>query len=97
MPDEVRRPVPDDVGEPRPRDLLDDLSHFVEKFPAWVGPDGFPLSYRHFRYGMSYLGRQYLRDQLANAESTRVGGATEDSFLDFQREVRFTTEVPRDG
>lgn len=71
--------------------------HFAAAFPTWTGRDGFPLSWRHFVYGMAYLGRQTLREQLARVESFRLGNAAPDEFRSFQRDVSRMTEVPRDG
>lgn len=68
---------------------------FAASFPAWCGPDGRPLSYRHFVNGMAHLGRAHLRDSLKLAEAVRVGGATKTDFDDYSRTIARMTEVPR--
>lgn len=61
-------------------DLLDGLCEFVERLPAWVGEDGYPRSWRHYVYGMSYLARSRIRTLLDMAEATRAAGAVEDDW-----------------
>jgi len=73
------------------------LGTFADRLPAWTGPDGFPLSWRHFVYGMAYLGRADLRAGLAAAQAHRAAGYSADDFDAHQRDVLRLTEVPRHG
>lgn len=41
---------------------------------------GQPLSWRHYVYGLGYLGRAHVRTQLMHAQATRLGNATEDGY-----------------
>lgn len=70
---------------------------FAAAFPAWTGADGWPRSWRHYLYGMAYLGRAALREHLARTESARMANASADDFRALQRDVSRMTEVPRDG
>lgn len=70
---------------------------FAAEFPAWTGPDGLPLSWRHYVYGVAHLARRHLRATLAIAEGVRMGGAVKDDFESFARDVSRMTEVPRNG
>lgn len=45
-----------------------------------MGSDGFPLSWRHYVYGLRYLGRAHVRHQLTTAEAVRLGGAARDDY-----------------
>jgi hypothetical protein len=67
---------------------------FCEKMPALVGPDGYPMSWRHYVYGMAYLGRARLRLQLDTADAVRAAGAVEDdwkSWFDKRRQAEKRT------
>lgn len=52
------------------------------------------MSWRHYQYGMAFLGRQHTRAQLAAAEAHRIAGATEDSFRAVSADLRRTILVP---
>lgn len=97
-PDEVKRPtfVGDGVA-PRDTDLLDDLQVFVTYRPAWVGKDGFPLSWQHFQYGLAHIARESLRQQLSRAQSGRMARVAKEDWEVYQRDVSMVTEVPRHG
>ena len=41
---------------------------------------GDPLSWRHFKYGMAYLGRAAIARTLEQATATRSGSATEEGY-----------------
>lgn len=53
---------------------------FCERMPALVGSDGYPLSWRHYVYGMAYLGRARARTLLDMGDAARAGGSTNDSY-----------------
>jgi spore cortex formation protein SpoVR/YcgB (stage V sporulation) len=71
------------------------LATFVAKLPKWVGPDGFPLSWRHWIYGVAWLGREHSRAIAAEAQAFRIGQANQDDYDAFTRDVEMTTGVPR--
>ena len=62
--------------------------------PAWCGPDGLPLSYRHFVYGLQFVGRTHLRDQLARAQAFRAGQQGNEEFRSWQSDLIRVTEAP---
>lgn len=68
---------------------------FAGQFPAWCGADGLPLSWRHYVHGMAWLGRQYQRDQLADAQAIRMAATTKEDFEVWTRDVDRTTGIPR--
>lgn len=70
---------------------------FALELPAWCGPDGFPLSYRHFVHGMAAIGRAALLETLARAQADRIGRYSQTAFGEYQRDTLRTTEVPHDG
>jgi hypothetical protein len=66
LPDEIARRVPAlKAGEALPPiDCLDDLGQFAAHLPAWIGKDGYPLSWRHFRLGTQTWTRDATRRAL---------------------------------
>jgi len=48
---------------------------------------GWPLSYRHFVYGMAWIARDDNRRLLRDASASRAGGATDQSFKRWRREI----------
>lgn len=66
-------------------------------FPAWCGPDGFPLSYRHFVHGMAAIGRATVLETLARAQAVRIGHYPQNDFAEYQRDTHRMIEVPIDG
>lgn len=54
------------------------------------------MTWRHYCYGLRYLGRSHLRDLLKRAEAARIGGATQDSYQTAVRDLRRLVEVPRE-
>lgn len=67
------------------------------KRPAWCGPDGFPLSWQHYQYGLTHIAREHLREQLAFAQSVRMAGVVKEDYDAWQRDITRLTEVPRHG
>lgn len=63
--------------------------------PSWVGADGFPLSWRHYVYGMAFISREYLRRQLEQAQAARMASAEKEDYQSWQRDVETVTGVPR--
>lgn len=91
-PDEVERPVPlsgdlDEIAPVKPVDALDQLAEFAEGLPAWVGPDGYPLSWRHFVYGLAYIRRRNARAKIEMASAMRIAKADQQGFEAWRREV----------
>jgi hypothetical protein len=68
---------------------------FVALRPAWCGPDGFPLSWQHYQYGLTHIGRMFLRDQLAMAQAMRMSTVEKQDYGEWQRDMSRLTEVPR--
>ena len=89
MPDEVRRaaPVADD-GPTQPTDFMDLLCEFAGAFPAWTRPDGNPLSWRHFSYGMAHLSRAHARTSLRTSAAVVIAHATREDADQWYRAQR---------
>lgn len=65
--------------------------------PAWCGRDGFPLSWRHYCYGLRYLGRSHIREQLARAGAARMAAAETDDYKAWYHELEMMlTLIPED-
>lgn len=69
-------------------DLMDGLLEFVRMFPAWVGPDGLPVGWAMYQYGLRHIGRTFARDTLRAASAARVAQADKADFQSFTREQR---------
>ena len=74
--------------------MIDDLATFAARLPSWVGSDGFPLTYRHFRYGMDWINRDEVRRMLRDAASARFSQAPKDDYI---RERRHLLRSVGDG
>lgn len=46
-------------------------------------------------YGLAFLGRHSMRQQLQQAQAVRFGNANEEPFREWQADVNRMTEVPR--
>jgi hypothetical protein len=77
--------VPDELARPGPSsgrriaqliDLLDGYFEFAERLPGLLhqsGPErGFPLSWRHYLYGMGYLARAKARHDVQLADAAAI-------------------------
>lgn len=53
-------------------DWLHDLALFALRFPAWTQPDGYPLSWRHYIYGMGAVERENAAEKLRQADAVAV-------------------------
>jgi hypothetical protein len=74
------------------------MAAFALQLPAWCGPDGLPLSWRHGVYGMGHLARAHVRRQHEVAEAVRMGqNMNAEDWSTYQSTVRRTTEVPPNG
>ena len=69
-------------------DLIDGLASFVREFPAWVGPDGYPMSWRHYVYGMRHLSRVAARVDLRTATATRMAQTDKEPWQEWITELR---------
>ncbi|HEX5949363.1 MAG TPA: hypothetical protein VFZ96_00005 [Actinomycetota bacterium] len=70
-------------------DLIDGLAAFVREFPAWVGSDGYPLTWSRYLYGMRHLSRVSARIDLRTAAATRMAGVTNQrAWTDWASEMR---------
>ena len=67
--------------------MIDDLATFTARLPCWVGRDGLPLSFRHYRYGMDWLNRDDAREALKMASATRAASFTKDGYRDWRRDM----------
>ncbi len=89
MPDEVPRPAPGPGDGPPPlTDLADLLCEFVRAFPAWTRADGYPLSWRHFTYGVQHLGRAHARGSLRLSAATGIAHAKREDAEQWYRAQR---------
>lgn len=70
---------------------------FVTYRPAWVGEDGFPLTWQHYVYGLRHIAREDLRRQVYMAQAQRMSRAERESYDEWQRDMNRLTEVPRHG
>ena len=77
--------------------MLDELQVFVTYRPAWVGPDGFPLSWQHYIYGLRHIARESLRQQLWTSQSIRLSRQDNEHWGEHQRDIHRLTEVPTHG
>ena len=66
---------------------MDELTTFCHAFPSWVGSDGLPLSWRHFRYGMAHLARDEARRTLQAATSARISQADRQDFSQWRSDM----------
>lgn len=66
---------------------MDQLATFVSDMPAWTGPDGLPLSWRHFLYGLRVLSRKSARQILDIASGVRGGMAVEDDYAGWRQDL----------
>ena len=97
-PDEVQRPTREDSQRSvRDADALDELQIFVTYRPAWVGADGFPLSWQHYLFGLKHIAREGMRHQLWLAQATRMADVVQDDWVAWQRDIEYMTEVPLHG
>jgi len=48
--------------------------------PALVGPDGWPLSWAHYVYGMNKIARSRVAAMLDMAEAVRAGKSTDAAY-----------------
>jgi len=47
---------------------------------------GCPRWWRHYVYGLSWLGREHVRQQLTAAQSSRLANTATDAFIGWQHE-----------
>lgn len=47
--------------------MLDAYLEFAEAFPGLLRTDGYPISWRHFVYGLQYIQRERAREALRTA------------------------------
>ena len=69
----------------------------LEVFVFRGGPDGFPLSWQHYKYGLQHIARDNMRQQLWMAQSFRLGRQKDENWEVFQRDTNRLTEVPTHG
>jgi hypothetical protein len=69
-------------------DYMDITAHFARELPAWCGPDGLPLSWKHYQYGLRHLRRASARETIRQATAVRAAGADAKDYRDFESAVR---------
>jgi hypothetical protein len=65
---------------------MHDLAAFCLHFPAWVGPDGMPLSWRHYVHGMQQIERSRSGEKLRIADAVSAHKQKQDDFKRWWRE-----------
>jgi len=73
-------------ARPRTIDWLHDLATFCLRYPAWVGADGYPLSWRHYIYGMAALERENAAQKLRTADAVSAHKAKDRDWKKWVRE-----------
>lgn len=68
-------------------DYMAVLTDFVREFPAWVGPDGFPLTWSLYIYGSRHIPRARAREDLRRAYSMRAAAAPPMGYRMFNHEL----------
>jgi hypothetical protein len=66
--------------------MLDQVAEFAQQMPAWTGKDGFPLTYKHFIYGMKWIKRSYARQNLRMLGAVQAHIATKEEYRDYVNE-----------
>lgn len=91
MPDDLGRRDPSGRRQFRLIDLLDGYLEFASGLPGLLhteGPEqGYPLSWRHYVYGLAYLRRERLREMLRLSEAVRAAGAVK-GYEEWQADLR---------
>lgn len=77
--------------------MLDELQQFITYRPAWVGQDGFPLTWQHYIYGLRHIARENIRRQLWLSQAARMSRIDKSEWDVWQRDVSLLTEVPKHG
>jgi hypothetical protein len=85
--------VPDEIPVAPPADaitvdIVDQIANFAREFGAWCGPDGLPLSWAHYCYGLKHVHRSYARQDLRHAIAGRAAQADQKSFREWSMESR---------
>jgi hypothetical protein len=65
---------------------LRDYADFCLEFPAWVGPDGDPISWRHYIYGTAAIQRAKASEKMRMADAVAVHKSKEQTFKKWLRE-----------
>lgn len=84
--------LPDEYPHPVSRknqpiiDVLDGFFEFTRMFPALIGPDGLPVSWAHYHYGMRHMTRAIARETLRIAQASRISQCPADVWAKFSRE-----------
>ena len=61
---------------------------FAYGLPAWCDERGMPLSWKHFQYGLAYLRRKKVRDELGLHNAVFMANAKDDHRRNWQNEMR---------
>lgn len=89
-PDEVEREVPLSGASKgkRGHDALANLVEFCQAFPAWVDATGAPLSWKHYNYGLAYLRRKRVMDEISMHNAVFMASAKDDNRRSYQSDMR---------
>jgi hypothetical protein len=68
------------AGRPRSWNLLSDLAGFCHRYPAWIGADGYPLSWGHFVIGLRRMAADRNTDAADMTRALRIAQATQESY-----------------
>jgi hypothetical protein len=65
---------------------MSDLALFALRFPAWTGTDGYPLTWRHYVYGMAAIERENAAEKLRTADAVAVHKSKDKQYRKWVRE-----------
>jgi hypothetical protein len=79
------------VTKRRTWNLAADLPRFAHWLPAWIGSDGYPISWGHFVIGLEQIAREEGATLLRDARAGRLAQATKEDYAksvkDLERRV----------
>ena len=84
----VKVTMKEKISDASSENIDDEQGSPMERFfRRFGGPDGMPLTWRHFHYGTAALGRNFLRAQRAAAEAARLAAADEKDYGEWHRDI----------
>ncbi len=81
MPDDLPRSAPPDLSPSQtipPRDLAEEVGIIAEYVPAWIGRDGYPLTWLHAQLALAVIDREHARAALRTASAVGSVHATKE-------------------
>lgn len=75
--------------------MVDGLADFAREFGCWMVPAwafwrkdrGYPVSWRHYAYGMAHIGRATARETLRRATAVAAGHSDPQSWKTFTSDL----------